>query len=473
MNCTTSTRSLQDFAACSGTGTDAGDGAPLSASPTGASGADGRGGWRSCGGLRVVVLSRDQGELVATELDELVGRALEPNPFVEPWLLLPALKHLERSRNAFLVLTRSDAGRLLGAFCLQREERFRGLPIAVLTNWKHLFCFLGSPLLDRDAAHEVLTALAEWLESGSAPSRLIEWHGISWEGGFGQALRSALCNRRGWSADHLTYKRAVLERGVTPTDGPSAKHMKEYRRLERRLADLGEVEYRTLAPVDDLREWMDIFLALEFSGWKGREGTALACSPEERAFFLDAAGKAHKRGQLQMLLLTVGKRPVAAKCNFISRGGAFAFKIAFDEEFARYSPGVLLEVYNARVFLDMTPAISWMDSCAAPDHPMIDRLWSQRREIGWCIAASGAVGRALFSPFQKFGQPGCGGGPTWHGARREARGDWLGDLPRGVAVCPVRRGCTAIQLRRPTIQGHACTGRPRPAFASQGRRSRP
>jgi len=27
------------------------------------------------------------------------------------------------------------------------------------------------------------------------------------------------------------------------------------------------------------------------------------------------------------------------------------------------------------------PAIGWMDSCAAPDHPMIDSLWAERRTI--------------------------------------------------------------------------------------------
>jgi len=27
------------------------------------------------------------------------------------------------------------------------------------------------------------------------------------------------------------------------------------------------------------------------------------------------------------------------------------------------------------------PAIGWMDSCAAADHPMIDSLWAERRSI--------------------------------------------------------------------------------------------
>ena len=27
------------------------------------------------------------------------------------------------------------------------------------------------------------------------------------------------------------------------------------------------------------------------------------------------------------------------------------------------------------------PDIDWMDSCAAPDHPMIDSLWGERRRV--------------------------------------------------------------------------------------------
>ena len=54
-------------------------------------------------------------------------------------------------------------------------------------------------------------------------------------------------------------------------------------------------------------------------------------------------------------------------------------KIAYDEAYARFSPGVLLELDN----LDLLARgdIDWMDSCAAENHPMIDSLWGERRTI--------------------------------------------------------------------------------------------
>jgi hypothetical protein len=55
------------------------------------------------------------------------------------------------------------------------------------------------------------------------------------------------------------------------------------------------------------------------------------------------------------------------------------FKTAYDESYARFSPGLLLQIEN----LDMLerPGLDWMDSCAAENHPMIDNLWTERRDI--------------------------------------------------------------------------------------------
>jgi hypothetical protein len=65
--------------------------------------------------------------------------------------------------------------------------------------------------------------------------------------------------------------------------------------------------------------------------------------------------------------------------SFHAPPGAFSYKIAFDEDFARFSPGVLIEIENLRLLA--RPGFGWMDSCAMDKHPMIDRLWSARRSV--------------------------------------------------------------------------------------------
>jgi hypothetical protein len=82
---------------------------------------------------------------------------------------------------------------------------------------------------------------------------------------------------------------------------------------------------------------------------------------------------------LQFRRLDLGDRPIAMLVNFLCAPGSFSFKTVFDEEYARFSPGVLIQQENLAILAD--PAIAWMDSCAAEDHPMINSLWSGRREV--------------------------------------------------------------------------------------------
>ena len=89
-----------------------------------------------------------------------------------------------------------------------------------------------------------------------------------------------------------------------------------------------------------------------------------------------------------MMALELNGERVAQKCNFLAGNGSFAFKIAYDENHARYSPGLLVEMENIRR-LHETPEIEWMDSCAVPVHFMINRLWLDRRTIQTVLIPTG------------------------------------------------------------------------------------
>ena len=128
--------------------------------------------------------------------------------------------------------------------------------------------------------------------------------------------------------------------------------------------------------------------ALEAAGWKGQEQTALACHESSCDYFETIAKAAFERGQLMMLGLFLDQRPIAVKCNFLAGDGSYAFKIAFDESLAKYSPGVQLELENIRVLHDIR-SIQWMDSCATRKHFMIGRLWSDRRTIQRVLISTG------------------------------------------------------------------------------------
>ena len=157
------------------------------------------------------------------------------------------------------------------------------------------------------------------------------------------------------------------------------KKRKELKRLANRLGELGTVVSRTWSKGDDLDSWCDDFLILERHGWKGRAGSALASHRTTEAFFRQATAGAASLGRLQIRRLDLDGKPIAMLINFLAPPGSFSFKIAYDEAYARFSPGVLLELDNLELLA--RGDIDWMDSCAAENHPMIDSLWGERRTI--------------------------------------------------------------------------------------------
>ncbi|MCI0489305.1 MAG: GNAT family N-acetyltransferase [Blastocatellia bacterium] len=331
--------------------------------------------------------------------EELALTALEPNPFYESWMLMPALRSFGRDKDLQIVLVfASDEAQpsrppvLCGLFPLERRSRYKGIPVKALSLWKHLFCFLSTPLIRADCAEQSLSAFFDWLASDSNPCPLMEFNFIAGEGPFQRLLVSRFHDHSSLTYISECYARAMF-RPATDADtylrrAVSRGHRKDLNRKQRRLSETGRFEYTTLELDEDPGICIEEFLRVESSGWKGAEGSALASKEEYRKFFIDAARGAHSRGRLMILASRVDGRPVAMKCNFLAGRGSFAFKIAFDEDYAHFSPGILLEIENIRR-LHSIPDVEWMDSCAVPDHIMINRLWPDRRIIQTVLVSAG------------------------------------------------------------------------------------
>jgi CelD/BcsL family acetyltransferase involved in cellulose biosynthesis len=336
----------------------------------------------------VVVDGADQLADHVPAWNDLADNALEPNAFYESWALLPALRAYGGTDVSIaLVYLAPDGTRkqplLCGFVPLRRRRLHRLLPVTVLETWQHLYCFLSTPLVRRGYAVEALEALFDWLnDDRGAP--LLRLNLSSGDGGFAKALTEVCGRRLRTSYVAHSYCRALIEpRSDSESyirEALTGRHFKEYRRQERLLAKRGQYERRVLKAGDDVADWAEMFLRLEAGGWKGRGGTAMASAPADAEYFRTLVGGAAAAGKLGMVGLFLDGEPVALKCNFASGTGSFAFKIAFDEAYAANSPGVLLELANIDLLHDAA-ATHWMDSCAMPGHPMINRLWTERRLI--------------------------------------------------------------------------------------------
>lgn len=330
--------------------------------------------------------------------DALALNAAEPNPFFESWYLLPALRRFDPMGKVEM-LRFERGGELVGLIPVERCWRYQRWPLPHLRTWLHHNCFVAAPLVARGAERAFWAAFLAWSDANGGPALFAHLPEIPIDGYLAGALRAeAAAQGRRLELVHRE-ERALLDSDLTPADyleqAVRGKKRKELRRQQTRLSEEGKLKLERFADDRCLATWIDHFLALEASGWKGAAGSALAAHDATTGLFRDALRGAAERGRLERLSLTLDGRPVAMLANFITPPGAFSYKTAFDERFARFSPGVLLQLENLAL-LDHG-AVAWCDSCAAPDHPMIDGLWTERRTIGrYSVAIGGAAKRAGF-----------------------------------------------------------------------------
>jgi CelD/BcsL family acetyltransferase involved in cellulose biosynthesis len=128
--------------------------------------------------------------------------------------------------------------------------------------------------------------------------------------------------------------------------GTRPKFRSHLRRAKRQLEEHGALELQHYSSADP--EALEKFYALEASGWKGEEGTAIKCDPHTRKFYDMVATAAARDGYLSLDFLELNGKPIAGHFGFNLRGRYFLAKAGYDEALRRHGPGQLLvnEILN-------------------------------------------------------------------------------------------------------------------------------
>jgi CelD/BcsL family acetyltransferase involved in cellulose biosynthesis len=335
---------------------------------------------------------------IAPEWRALAARALVPNVFYEPAFALAAQPVFGRDVGATLVWSRGSTRRLLGLFPA-RTERYRyGVPWPIVVGWVNPYAPLGVPLIDREAAEPVLSAWLEYI--ASRRPRLLLLPMFPQQGELARALDTALARRGGASRAVAMHERALLapadERADYVERVLPRKKLKELGRQLRRLGDNGAVVWDTARDPAAIGAALADFLTLEEAGWKGRAGTAAARSPAIRALLEAAVSALAHEGKAEITRLMLAGRAIAALIVLRSGDTAWCWKIAHDEQHARASPGVQLMLEATKALL-AAPGLARVDSCAAPDHPMIDHIWHERLPLADRLVQPGPHGGPAFA----------------------------------------------------------------------------
>lgn len=332
------------------------------------------------------VSGKDALALHGAAIADLATRALEPNPFYEPWMLAGVLDNVVGSANLWFLLIyknepSSSSAQLCGFFPVMPLTRHHGLPVRSFRIAGHTYCFLGVPLIDRDTASAVL--LQFFAACRSFGAALVEFPKLPSGGRFHQVLVDVVHQQRFASWIETRYLRALYRRPASPeeylAESLSGKTRKHVRRQRERLGALGALEYCTLESAGDPEAWLREFLELEASGWKGKERSALASSPAHVQFFIEAGTRALERKAIFGAALRLDKRMIAGRVLFRASEGSFLFKIAYDEQLAAFSPGTLLELQT--IEHGLPDGVAWTDSCTSATNNVFRRLWLHSRII--------------------------------------------------------------------------------------------
>ncbi|CTQ56705.1 Protein involved in cellulose biosynthesis (CelD) [Roseibium album] len=316
---------------------------------------------------------------------QLCEASLDPNPFFAPAFLRPFLENMPGQAVRLVVVRNKASGEWMIAAPVGRRRL--GLVLPVNATWATEYAPLGTPLMRPEAGSD---AVQLFLKASAGPTKILAIPYLPLDSQtakrlidvpFAQISIAAETERAGHGAG--PQGQAQLEEAF------SGKRRKEMRRLLRRLGDHGDVQFETLSG-QGVRAGFDAFLELEKRGWKGRSGTALLSRSQTSAFAKAAIENRAKTNGVRIDQLWAGDTLVASLVLFREGGNIYSWKIAFDEDYARYSPGAQIAVQSLRENLSQ-PDFKEADSLAIPGHSMIEPLWRGRLRTGTLLIGQGSL----------------------------------------------------------------------------------
>lgn len=319
--------------------------------------------------------------------DELGQQAATASAYAQPWFMRQSLAHCDPAGTALLAILHDEDNRWLGVLPLIRANRIGRAPLPSWQAWSHPNRFVGTPLVRAGAAQLFWRGLLTGLSQASQRELALCLSDLALDDPVNLALFEVCAADERTMALDRRYARALLR-----PDNPPAIGAKQRRRLDllaRKLScELGPPQFRLICDPAAITALLATFLDIERSGWKGAGGSAMACSEQNRSLFTAIVEDGATRGCCELAVLSVPGRVLALSSQLTGKGRSYGFKMAYDEGYAAYAPGLLLLDWLTCEHAASGSAIP-IDSCAAPGQLPVSRLWHDRCELVDCRVALG------------------------------------------------------------------------------------
>lgn len=249
---------------------------------------------------------------LAASWSALAKRAVTTNPFFEPGFLLPAAQHLVAFREVSVLLVWQDGAggqerRLVGFMPYRRRARMLRAESVTGCEDDRLLC--DWPLIDRDAALPAAGALLRALKANGMIGEGLRLHALAPD----NPLRLLLTTAARLEGLAIT---ASLQAPLAPSGsaGPGPQ--------------LSLQEARNQS---ELRDGVEILMALEASGATGRAGSAAVQDNREAAFLRAMSRNLAREKLCRVSLLMEGSRTVAAALTLGRGKRRWLYKAAVEE----------------------------------------------------------------------------------------------------------------------------------------------
>jgi CelD/BcsL family acetyltransferase involved in cellulose biosynthesis len=345
-----------------------------------------------------VVSGREGLEAIADEWRQLVLGMPNCRFFQFPEWHRSHLSALEPDPANLSYFVAYRAGQMVAVFPLRHgRRRIHGLTLRTLGLISHSHVTLGDFTFAQHAENATLMqTFVDWLRA----QREFAWDVLVLDrvpdrSAIAFALKAAppslslgmVCGSSGYILCEQPYERT--------TNAISGSFKRNLRRLSRRAAQTAPLTYWSVHEYVELIEALPRFFAIEASGWKGGEGTAIACDGTLMAFYGRLVEEFGARGQCSINFLRHGDKDVAAQFCLQMGGATNLLKIGFDEAHADIAPGNLIMERTIRACCEDTQ-IRYVSFVTNPNW---DHVWKPLSELVWeyQVFNTSPYGRALHS----------------------------------------------------------------------------
>lgn len=317
----------------------------------------------------------------------LENNSIENNAYLSADFIMPVLDYLVDSRNIIiiLVLNNNFEDKLVGLGIFKFNKGNFRFPFPYLEAFRSPHSYLTGILAHKTCHEQVFTSILYFFKKNRW-----KWYGVTFSqiDLSGSTFRSINENGRQfhvhWYHNIKTTRACIITDTLfkeNPTIGVSKKLRRELKGCFKKLAAIGEVQWKFYRGHNVSDESIDRFMELEDMGWKGKDSTSILSIENRKMFFLKMSRNFRQKDGVIFTELSVNGVVIASFCYLLSGERGFAFKTAFDPNYARYSPGKLniyefLLRYN-KLELDLKS----LDSGASEDSFM-ERFWPNRTPMG-------------------------------------------------------------------------------------------